>query len=178
MNKQKYSQNLNLEDKILKELKKNCRLNLDEIGKRCGCSRYKVAKIMKRLEDNNIILGYSAIINPSKINLKHYILLVKRTSQPFDEEMIKKIPVMTERDFVPNVNIENIDTLYVHGNYDWVLSFTAPDISVAKEFCNKIMKYYSKLLEDLELLEIVAPFRLNGFVMASSDEIKEIIKIL
>jgi len=178
MNKPNNTQNSNLEEKILKELQKNCRLNLDEIGKNCGCSRYKVARIIKKLEENNIIVGYSAIINPIKTNINHFILLVKRTTHPFDEEMVKKIPFTSEIDFVPNVNISSIATLYVHGTFDWVLAFTAPDIADAKEFCNKIFKHYSKYIENLELLEIVAPFRMNGFIMASTEEIEEMAKIL
>lgn len=178
MDNQNNAQNSNLEEKILKELQKNCRLNLDKIGKKCGCSRYKVSKVIKKLEENNTIVGYSAIINPTKINLKHFILLVKRSSHPFDEEMLKMIPVTAETEFVPNVNINSIATLYVHGNFDWVLAFTAADITYAKEFCNKIFKHYSKYIESLELLEIVVPFRMNGLVMASPEAIKEITKIL
>ena len=173
-----YAQNSKLVEKILKELQKNCRLNLDEIGKKCGCSRYKVAKIMKELEKKNVIVGYSAVVNPTKTNLNYFILLVKRTSQPFDEDMIKRIPFTREVDFVPNVNINSIATLYVHGSYDWVLAFTAPSIAEAKEFCNKIFKYYSKYIENLELLTIVAPFRMNGLIMASNEEIEQMIKIL
>ena len=178
MNNTNNAQNSKLQEKILKELQKNCRLNLDEIGKKCGCSRYKVGRVIKELEENNTIVGYTAVINPTKINIKHFILLVKRSSIPFDVEMIKKIPFTTETDFVPDVDITSIATLYVHGNFDWVLSFTAKDISIAKEFNNKIMKYYSKYLASLELIEIVAPFRMNGFIIPTEDEIKEMIKIL
>ncbi|UCF50510.1 MAG: Lrp/AsnC family transcriptional regulator [Thermoplasmatales archaeon] len=178
MNKHDIAQNSNLEEKILNELQKNCRLNLDEIGKKCGCSRYKVARIMKKLEEEGIIVGYSAVVNPTKTKFKYFILLVKRTSQPFDEEMINNIPIMRETDFVPVVNIKSIATLYVHGNYDWILTFTAPDIADAKEFYNKIFKYYNKYIENLELLEIVLPFRMHGFVMAPDEEIKNFTKIL
>jgi DNA-binding Lrp family transcriptional regulator len=178
MNNQNNAQISNLEEKILKELQKNCRLNLDEIGKKCGCSRYKVSRVMKKLEENDTIVGYTAVINPSKINLKYFILLVKRSSHPFDEEMLKMIPITSETEFVPNVNINSLATLYVHGSFDWILAFTATDISNAKEFCNKIFKYYSKYIESLELLEIVVPFRMNGLIMASPEAIKEITKIL
>jgi Lrp/AsnC family leucine-responsive transcriptional regulator len=177
MNKHNIAQNLNIEEKIIKELQKNCRLNLDEIGKKCGCSRYKVGRVMKNLEENGTILGYTAIINPNKLNLRYYLLLVKRNNYPFDE-MIKKIPLMEETDFVPGVDIINIDTFYVHGKYDWVLTFTAVDINIAKEFCNKVMKNYSKFLENIDLLECVIPFRIDRFRMAPPEHIKDIAKIL
>jgi Lrp/AsnC family leucine-responsive transcriptional regulator len=178
MNNQILSKNSNLEKKILNELQKNCRMNLDEIGKKCGCSRYKVAKVMKKFEKNNTILGYSAIINPIKINLKLFILIVKRSSVPFDEDMLKRIPTTLETVFKPHVDITIIDTLYVHGTYDWIITFSADNISIAKEFCNKCYKYFSKYIDNLELLEIVAPFRIRRFPVASPEEMKDLTKIL
>jgi DNA-binding Lrp family transcriptional regulator len=178
MDNQNLSKYSNIEKKILDELQKNCRRNLDEIGKKCGCSRYKVAKVMKKLEENNTILGYSTIINPIKINLKLFILLVKRSSVPFDEDMIKSIPTTLETVFKPHVDITIYHTLYLHGTYDWIITFSAENIPVAKEFCNKCYKFFSKYIDNLELLEIVAPFRISGFPVASPEGMKELTKIL
>jgi Lrp/AsnC family leucine-responsive transcriptional regulator len=177
MNKPIIKQNSNIEEKILRELQKNCRLSSDEIGKKCGCSRYKVNRIIKKLEENNTIVGYTAVINPTKVNNKYFILLAKRSSIPLDENVLKRLQSSRENNFVENVNVKTIASFYVHGKYDWVAFFTAEDITLAKEFCNKIMKYYNKLLDDLELLEIVAPFRMDGFIIPTDVELKEIIKI-
>ena len=160
--------NSNLEEKILEELQKNCRLNIDEIGKKCGCSRYKVKRVMKKLEENNTIVGYSAIINPNKVNRKCFILLAKRSHIPLEEDILKSLlaqrdtNLSRETDFVPNADVKSIASSYVHGDYDWVLVFTAKDISIAKDFYNKIIKYYNKYVVNLKLLEVVIPFRING----------------
>lgn len=169
------SQKSNIEEKILNELKNNCRLNLDEIGKKCGCSRYKVGRFIKKLEENKTIIGYSAIINPNKTNEKHFILLVKRTTLPLDEEILKKLPLFSGSDLVPNIRIYLDDTFYVHGEFDWVVTFTADDISFAKDFCNKILKYYNKFIERLELLETIGPIRKNGFRIKQSEKITKIL---
>jgi DNA-binding Lrp family transcriptional regulator len=176
MNKQRIAQNLKIEEKILNELQKNCRLNIDEIGKKCGCSRYIVRRYMKKLEENNTILGYSAIVNPKKINLKHYILLIKRTNIPLDEEILKNLPVVTIADFIPemDVNINLEDTRYLHGNYDWVTTFTTEDITNAKEYCNQILKIYHKYVESVELLETVRPIRINGFKISQPEHLPDI----
>ena len=159
------TKNSNIEEKIIIELQKNCRKNLDEIGKKCGCSRYKVARVMKELEDKGIILGYSAIINPKKLNLNQYFLLFKRTSVPIGDEILNKLPVNNVTDIIPVVksNIKNLSTHYVHGEFDWLTSFTAKDISDAKDFSNQILKMFHKYIENLILLEIVAPIRIHGF---------------
>lgn len=177
MNKNNIAQNSNIEKKILNELQKNCRLNLDKIGKKCGCSRYKIGRFMKKLEENKTILGYSAIVNPNKANLKHYILLIKRTNLPLDEDFLKKLPVSNVTDLLPgieiNVNLE--DTLYLHGNFDWVTTFTTDDISNAKEYCNQILKVFHKYVDSVELLETVRPIRINGFKIPQSKQIPEIL---
>jgi len=175
MNNQEIAQNLNLEEKILDELQKNCRLNLDEIGKKCGCSRYKVGRVIKKLEDNKTILGYGAIVNPNKIKLNYYILLVKRTSLPLGDGLIKKLPAGKFTDLLPKIGIIIKNTFYVHGHYDWVLTFTADDISKAKELCNRILEGYNEYIENIELLELVVPFRLDGFRIYHSDRISRVL---
>lgn len=153
-----------LEFKILRELQNNCRKNFDDIGKKCGCSRYKVTRVMKKLEERGIILGYSAIINPKKMNLNYYIILLKRTSIPVEEEFLKKLPVKDITDILPaapeSVILE--DTHYLHGCYDWITTFYADDISNAKEYANLMLKVFHKYIDSLELLEIVNSIRIVG----------------
>ncbi|KYK21473.1 hypothetical protein AYK24_09060 [Thermoplasmatales archaeon SG8-52-4] len=166
-----------LEIKVLNELQKNCRANLEDIGKKCGCSRYKIGRIIKKFEDNKTIIGYSAIINPKKINLKHYLLLVKRTNVPLDDSIIKKLPINIVSDLLPDyeVDINLQDTFYLHGNYDWISTFTADDISKAKEYANQILKYFYKFVEKVDLLETVRPIRINGFIIPHDKSVPELI---
>ena len=175
MSQQKDAQKSSIEDKILKELQKNCRQNLDEIGKKCGCSRYKVGRFIKKLEENDMILGYSAILNPLKSKKKHFILLIKRTSEPIEDDILKRLPNAEGIDIIPELKNELIDTYYVHGKYDWVLTFLAEDLTDAKDFCNKIYKYYNKYVEQLDLLETVGPLRKNGFRIPGDEKITKIL---
>jgi len=177
MNNTNNAQNSKLQEKIINELQKNCRLNLDEIGKKCGCSRYKVGRVIKKLEENETIIGYSAIIDPRKLNLKHYILLIKRTNIPLDESFLKKLPVSKTSDLLPetDINVNHEDTRYLHGYYDWIATFTTDDISHAKEFCNQILKVFHKYVENIELLETVKPIRINGFSIPQTSTIPEIL---
>jgi len=175
MSDQINAQKSNIEDKILKELQNNCRQNLDEIGKKCGCSRYKVGRFIKKLEENNMILGYSAILNPLKTKEKHFILLIKRTSNPIDDDILNKLPLSSGMDMLPDLKNKLQDTYYVHGKYDWVITFIADDISDAKDFCNKILKFYNKYVERLDLLETVGPLRKNGFRIPEDKKITQIL---
>ena len=49
--------------KVIAELQKNAKENIDTISKNCGYSRQKVWRIINRLEENKTIWGYTAVVN-------------------------------------------------------------------------------------------------------------------
>ena len=164
-----------LEKKILNELLKNCRANLDEIGKKCGCSRYKVGRVIKKLEESKTILGYSAIIDPRALNLKYYILLVKRTSSPLPESITKILCKGTIIDILPKIDVDIVDTIYINGYYDFIVTFTTDSITKAKELCNRVLESYCSYIEKTELLEMVIPFRLERIRVYQPEEKSKIL---
>ena len=78
----------NDEKKILRELQKNSKESIDKLVKKCGFSRQKVWRIIKRLENNKTIWGYHAVVDDNKIGLQQYFILIKRTNKPFSKEYI------------------------------------------------------------------------------------------
>jgi len=159
----------NLERKVLDELQKNCRINIDEIGKKCDCSRYKVSRIIKKLEKSKAIIGYTTAINPNIINLKYFILLIKRSSEPLNQNISKHVAMGDFTDLLPEIDVKIIDTLYLNGYYDFMITFTTDDITKAKETYNRLIEIYSKYIDRMELLETVIPFRLNGIRIIQPD---------
>ena len=79
------------EKKILWELQKNSKENVEKIAERCGCSRQKIWRVIKRLEKNKTIWGYHAIVDDNKIGLQQYFVLIKRTNKAFSKEHIESI---------------------------------------------------------------------------------------
>ncbi len=55
------------EKKILSELVKNSKENIDTIAKHCGFSRQKAWRLIKQLEEKKLIWGYIAIFDDQKI---------------------------------------------------------------------------------------------------------------
>jgi Lrp/AsnC family leucine-responsive transcriptional regulator len=55
--------------KILAELQTNARIAFVELGRRVGLSTPAVIERVKRLEENRIILGYRAMVDPAKVGL-------------------------------------------------------------------------------------------------------------
>ena len=58
------------EKKILWELQKNSKENVEKIAKKCGFSRQKIWRVIRRLEKNKTIWGYHAVVDDNKVGLQ------------------------------------------------------------------------------------------------------------
>lgn len=146
--------------KVLNYLEQLGKDNIDEIAKKCGFSRQKIWRIIKRLEMNKIIWGHTAITDNDACNLKHFILLVKRNTVPFDEAFKKELIFDKLDNYSPDVKVENL--YIVHGKYDNVATFYAKDLVSAKNLVNKMFKRIGKYFEEYLLLETLIPIRKQG----------------
>ncbi|KXG74715.1 Lrp/AsnC family transcriptional regulator [Thermotalea metallivorans] len=54
--------------KILEILQQDGRISMKDLGKKVGLTSPAVSERVKKLEENGVILGYRAIVNPQKLN--------------------------------------------------------------------------------------------------------------
>jgi len=140
------------EKKVLKVLRKNGKGSIEDVAKQCGFSRQKVWRIVKKLEKNKTIWGYSAICDDDSAEYKHYIVLMKRSTTPISDKVLNEI-LTTELDaLLPEgvIEIENIE--YVHGIYDGVFSFRTDGIVNAKKFCERFNEHFQGFVSEIQLL--------------------------
>jgi Lrp/AsnC family transcriptional regulator, leucine-responsive regulatory protein len=83
---------------ILEELQLDARLSITEIGRRIGLSGPAVAERIKRMEEEEIITGYRAIIDHDKIGLtvNAFITLKSNMTHATAAKKISEIPEITE----------------------------------------------------------------------------------
>jgi DNA-binding Lrp family transcriptional regulator len=160
----------NDEKKIICELQKNSKENIDKIAKRCGFSRQKVWRVIKRLEKNKTIWGYSTIADNKKIDLTHYTILFKRSIAPIGREVQNQISEEKIDNYFPELNVTVEDCLYVNGKYDWIISFTAPGIKEMKKFCEKLLRKFSEHMGAYEVLETIGTIEKQGIKNPSIKE--------
>ena len=141
------------ETKVIEQLQKNCMENLDLFAKNCGFSRQKVWRIIKKLEGEKTIWGYTVIYDQERYNMKHFTMMIKRTTVPLQQNMIQEILTTHLDDILPDflIKIENIE--YVHGFYDGIFTFFAPDLIVAKRFCDRFKERFYQYIASADLLE-------------------------
>jgi DNA-binding Lrp family transcriptional regulator len=165
---------LNDEKRVLEYLKKKSGQSINKLAKEMNMSRQKLWRIIKRLENNNTIWGYTAITDLEKQNLKEFMCLVKRTNHPIDEGLRNKILKTDLTNIFPErVNV--LDSKYTHGDYDGIISFTAKDIVMAKKFVGAFMEIYSEYFSETVLIEVLFPIRQNGIVNPEIHKFSELV---
>jgi DNA-binding Lrp family transcriptional regulator len=141
------------EKKVLSELMKNSNEKIDTIAKRCGFSRQKAWRYIKRLESKDLIWGYTTVFDEQKIGLQHYILLIKRTSKPLKEGTANKIISRRAEDILIESGGTIESSALVHGDYDWVVTFNAKDIKQAKKYSDLLITLHPGEIEKISILQ-------------------------
>ena len=161
------------EMKIILELQKNSNESIDTIAKNCGFSRQKVWRIIKQLENSHKIWGYSAIVDAKIQGLQKFIMFFKQSMRILDTESAEKVNLNEiKKEYIEiGINIES--SHYIHGEYDWILIFTAKDIKHAKNFINLLHRKYPGLIEKLNLAQILYTPRDHYILNPSPLKVKE-----
>jgi DNA-binding Lrp family transcriptional regulator len=163
----------NDEIKVLTILEQHAKETVDEIAKRSGLSRQKVSKIIKRLEKDKVIWGYSAITGKEyKDRQSHYFtLLVKRSAVPLNNATKSEVTLEILDDYLPSgVKIEDI--IMTHGDWNAIITFYAPNLVSAKKVVESMTQRLGKYTKEYHLLEHLFPIRKNGF---KNPEIKNLV---
>ena len=146
------------ENKLLSELMKNAKENLDAIAEHCGFSKQKAGRMIKQMENDHKIWGYSAIVDTESQGLQKFILCQKRKKTPFTQKDIEELAKTQMGDMKNDLGITAQSTYYIHGEYDWVTIFTAKDIVQAKKFADAVMQRFPGIV-DIHISQILFTLR-------------------
>lgn len=127
-----------MDRKILYELDKNSRQSYKQIAKKIRSSAEVVRYRIRRLEKNNIIDYYMAIIDPEKLGYYHYESYFR--FQNMDDEK--------EKEFIAFLKKQN-NILWLSscsGHYDLVFSIIAKDNLEFNEIIEKVTEKYGKYI--------------------------------
>ena len=160
------------EKKVIKELQKNSKESIDKIAKKCGFSRQKVWRIIKKLEKNKTIWGYYAVVDNEKVDMKRYIMLIKRSNVPMGET-VNKIIDLTMHSKGEEIGIHILCSSYIHGLYDWIFIFSASDIKNAKKFSEILMKEYQHAISEIHIMEDIFSVKKCGIVNPDLEKIRD-----
>ena len=161
------------EKKLLSELVKNSNENIETIAKHCGFSRQKTWRFIKQLEAKRLIWGYSAIFNEEKIGLTHFMILVKRSTKQIEEITADRIVSRKLETLGEKLGITIESSFYVHGEYDWIISFTAKDIKEAKKFSDSLIALHPGIIDKITILQTLMFIRKHYILNPDRKALKE-----
>jgi DNA-binding Lrp family transcriptional regulator len=161
------------ETKVIEQLQNNCMENLDLFAKKCGFSRQKVWRIIKNLERDNIVWGYTAIVDNESLRKKHYILLMKRNTQKINKKIVDVLLSREFEEVVTKLGITIETSSYVHGEYDWIATFLAPDIIYAKKFSELVKTIYPDTFQKIDLIETLFDIKKQNIFNPDTTKLKE-----
>lgn len=140
---------------VLNELVKDPTRSLRDIAEQIKSYRQRVWRQKKKLEQDNVIWGYTAVIDETKLGNFTYVMLIK--FKPLEEEMADVIVQRVNRYKKTNVegNIRVLLSVYLNGDYDWMIMFTAPSHELARRYYNEIYTDYEKwIVERPKVMDI------------------------
>ena len=164
----------NDEKEIIRELQKNSKESIDKIAKKCGFSRQKVWRIIKRLENNKTIWGYHAAVDNNKVGLQRYFVLIKRTNKPFSKEHIDSIIKQELKSKIVERKIIVDGISYVHGDFDGIYEIRTSNARQMKKFVEALYNLSKGYISDIKILEELFPIEKNGIVNPNIEELKDI----
>ena len=159
--------------RIMAELEINSNESFDVLSKRLKFSRQKMWRIIKGLNKSGAIWGYTAIVDNEMRSLKGYVLMLKRSSKPLDEKTLDAFVSLHLQELTSNTGASIENMFYMNGEYDWILSFTAPDIKQAKKFCETILTAYPGVFARMSLLETLVAVRKHHVANPNAKKLKE-----
>jgi DNA-binding Lrp family transcriptional regulator len=134
--KKSKSNNRWYDDGVLESLVEDPTSSIREIAKELGSYRQKVWRKKKRLEEGNVVWGYTAVVDETKMRHVLYIVLLKL--RPMSKELADLIVERITKREPEKQKVHLINVLYVNGAYDMILMFSAQNHATARRYYDSI----------------------------------------
>jgi len=123
------------------------------IAEKLGVYRQKVWREKTQLENHDVIWGYTAIVDESKINRVLYLIMMKL--KPMNRETANLIISRISKHEYTKQGIRLLNVLYVNGEYDWIVMFSAPNHATARKYYDSLRVIYDeRLLEKPSIVHV------------------------
>lgn len=150
-------------EKIIRSLRQNSKENLDRLAARIGCSRQKIWRIIKKLEEKTI-WGYTIVFSREVLDMKRFIITIKLNAIPLDEpSRLENIQKAISEDLEKQVKNILLDCFFfVHGPYDIFIMVSAKDIKDALRVRDFLHQKIGENIKDTRISEMLFNFIEGG----------------
>jgi DNA-binding Lrp family transcriptional regulator len=148
--------------KIVKALMGNSRMEINKIAEKTLLSRQTVSNLLKKMEENKTIWGYSIVLDPDFLDVVTFVLLIKLKPQCNKEKVLEQY--FKNKKKIPDNDGMFIDSVIVHGKYDLVMILCTKNIQTARRIVFDILDDLITNVDEYELEEAINLKRLCGIV--------------
>lgn len=113
--------------KIIELLQQNCKQTTKEMADQLGLSTTAVYERIKKLEKQNIITDYVAIVNKDKIN-RSFMAIAHIKIKSHSKDAILRFEKKVDQ--IPEV----LECFHISGEYDYILKIGVQDMEAYREF--------------------------------------------
>ena len=143
------------DEKILKILSTNARINIIDLAEKTKLTRDIVNYHLKKLTKEGIIKQYRCYPNLQNLGINHYKIIFR--TKNFDEKSEKEI-----KDYVTQ-HKKATQFLKLIGSWDLEIEFETEDEDELYKILIDIRKKFSKIIRDFDILRITETFKYNYF---------------
>ncbi len=136
-----------IDRRILSILQEDCTVPVAEIGRRVGLSTTPCWRRIQKMEEDGVITGRVALLDPAKVNAKVTAFVAITTSQHSEDWLKKFADVIRE---FPEV----VEFYRMAGQVDYLLRVAVPDIEAYDAF-------YKKLISRIDISDVSTTFAME-----------------
>ncbi|ASP36611.1 ArsR family transcriptional regulator [Labrenzia sp. VG12] len=136
-----------IDRRILSILQEDCTVPVAEIGRRVGLSTTPCWRRIQKMEEDGVITGRVALLDPTKVNAKVTAFVAITTSQHSEDWLKKFADVIRE---FPEV----VEFYRMAGQVDYLLRVAVPDIEAYDAF-------YKKLIAKIDISDVSTTFAME-----------------
>ncbi len=150
---------------ILKILQDNARATVKQISAMTGASEEEVGKLIKRAEEERVILKYKAVVNWDKVENEHVIALIEVRVKPEKDVGFDAIAERIYR-FPQTINV-----YLVSGTYDLL-------VTVMGKSNHEVANFVSQKLSHIEGVQgtvtqfVLKRYKEDGEIVEGKEEVK------
>ncbi len=117
------------EERIGHELLKDPTLDAVAIAEKLGLSKQKVWRVLKKMEENGVILSHPASLNAMKMRKRTFLLLFERSSRSIDSRFLELLlhPYIIDELEKEGIKAVVEESYYLNGVHDWAIIITVEE---------------------------------------------------
>ena len=136
-----------IDRRILSILQEDCTIPVAEIGRRVGLSTTPCWRRIQKMEEDGVITGRVALLDPAKVNVNVTAFVAITTNQHTEDWLKKFADVIRE---FPEV----VEFYRMAGQVDYLLRVTVPDIAAYDAF-------YKRLIAKIDITDVSTTFAME-----------------